>query len=207
MNDSIHNEIRDYYASTFAKYGPDPRGVDWNGRESQFVRFTQLLKLVESDPEPWSINDLGCGYGAIVEILNNNPLCHSYYGYDLVQNMIDYANSRWENCKMQCKFQQGNNMSISDYTVASGIFNIKENQLENKWLNHIFNTIDTINKASKKGFAFNMLTAYSDITHMKPNLYYCDPTFIFTYCKKMISKNVALLHDYNLYEFTIIVKK
>ncbi|MBM3138043.1 MAG: class I SAM-dependent methyltransferase, partial [Chloroflexi bacterium] len=30
---------------------------------------------------------------------------------------------------------------------------------------------------------------------------------LFDYCKVNFSKNVALLHDYKLYDFTIIVRK
>ena len=42
---------------------------------------------------------------------------------------------------------------------------------------------------------------------MRPYLYYADPLFLFDYCKKKYSKSVALLHDYGLYEFTILVRK
>ncbi len=58
-----------------------------------------------------------------------------------------------------------------------------------------------------KAFLFNMLTKYSEKEYMRDNLYYADPLFIFDYCKRNFSKQVALLHDYGLYEFTILVKK
>jgi len=41
----------------------------------------------------------------------------------------------------------------------------------------------------------------------EPNLYYADPGFFFDYCKTHFAKNVALLHDYGLYDFTILVRK
>jgi len=52
-----------------------------------------------------------------------------------------------------------------------------------------------------------MLTKYSDREYMKEYLYYADPLFIFDYCKRNFSKKVALIHDYELYEFTILVRK
>ncbi len=55
--------------------------------------------------------------------------------------------------------------------------------------------------------AFNLLTSYSDKDMMRPDLYYGDPLFYFDYCKRNFSQNVALLHDYGLFEFTILVKK
>jgi hypothetical protein len=42
---------------------------------------------------------------------------------------------------------------------------------------------------------------------MRPDLYYADPRAIFDHCKRTFSRWVALLHDYGLYEFTILVRK
>ena len=38
-------------------------------------------------------------------------------------------------------------------------------------------------------------------------LYYADPCALFDYCKRNFSRNVALLHDYKIYDFTLIVRK
>ena len=38
-------------------------------------------------------------------------------------------------------------------------------------------------------------------------LYYADPGRLFDLCKRRYSRNIALLHDYGLYEFTILVRK
>jgi hypothetical protein len=42
---------------------------------------------------------------------------------------------------------------------------------------------------------------------MRDNLYYADPFLLFDYCKKTYSRNVALLRDYGLYEFTLLIRK
>ena len=57
------------------------------------------------------------------------------------------------------------------------------------------------------GFAFNCLTSYSDAHKMRDYLYYADPCALFDLCKRRYSRYVALLHDYKLYEFTILVRK
>ena len=59
---------------------------------------------------------------------------------------------------------------------------------------------------SRRGFAFNMLTSYSDADRMRSDLHYGDPAAYFDLCKRRFSRNVALLHDYELYEFTIVVR-
>ena len=42
---------------------------------------------------------------------------------------------------------------------------------------------------------------------MRPDLYYPDPGAVFDRCMRRYSRHVALLHDYGLYEFTILVRK
>ncbi len=98
-------------------------------------------------------------------------------------------------------------IAVSDYSIVSGIFSVKMNHSNVEWLSYILETLVKINEKTTSGFAFNMLTKYSDKEFMKDNLYYADPLFIFDYCKKNFSKNIRLMHDYDLYEFTILVKK
>ena len=52
-----------------------------------------------------------------------------------------------------------------------------------------------------------MLSTYSDVERRRADLYYADPHMVFDYCKRTFSPAVALLHDYPLYEFTILVRK
>jgi hypothetical protein len=68
-------------------------------------------------------------------------------------------------------------------------------------------TLDALDRTSRSGFAFNCLTSYSDADKMRDYLYYADPCALFDLCKKRYSRNVAILHDYDLYEFTILVRK
>ena len=96
---------------------------------------------------------------------------------------------------------------LSDYSIASGIFNVRQGRSNDEWLDYIKNTLEVLNEASRLGFAFNCLTSYSDADKMSNHLYYADPCVIFDICKRRYSQNVALLHDYGIYEFTILVRK
>lgn len=202
----ILENINHYYTDKIKMHGATPKGVDWNGEESQFVRFEQLSKIINKDI--FSINDIGCGYGKYFEFLQNRFSNFNYYGFDLSQEMINNAKSLYSN--MGGGFMQVDNLKNiekADYSVASGIFSVKLEHNESEWLSYILSTLEDMNEKSIKGFSFNMLTKYSDKEYMKDNLYYADPLFIFDYCKRNFSKQVALLHDYGLYEFTILVKK
>lgn len=201
----IKNKVSEYYSEKLNQWGPTPQGVDWNSRESQEIRFEQLLKICDLS-NPFSINDLGCGYGALYGFMADREYDFEYHGYDLSEVMIEKARSLYGK-KANSRFDQSDVLEEADYTTACGLFNVKMDVDPRDWERYILGVLDKINQASRKGFSFNALTRYSDKEYMKSNLYYSDPCFLFDYCKQNFSRHVALLHDYPLYEFSILVRK
>ncbi|MBN1187425.1 MAG: class I SAM-dependent methyltransferase [Bacteroidales bacterium] len=204
----IFNEIANYYNSKLKEHGATPCGVDWNGENSQILRFDQLTQIIKP-VKNFSLNDLGCGYGGLLDFLNMKyqGVDYTYIGYDISDDMICSAKSRHANRKNARFCTERMPMEIADYSVASGVFNVRLENSEYIWKQHIKETLDILNQYSSKGFSFNCLTSYSDIDKMQSYLYYADPCALFDLCKTHYSKNVALLHDYGLYEFTILVRK
>lgn len=201
----IRQDVARYYTEKLDKYGPTPRGTDWNSLESQQLRFQQLLKVCDTRA-PFSINDYGCGYGALVDVLDGNGAIE-YRGFDISQEMVATAKELHSNLD-NCLFVSDESLlKVADYTVASGIFNVKMQTTDEEWTDYVLEGLAKVESLSEKGFAFNALTKYSDADHMRPDLYYADPLFFFDHCKRHFSKFVTLLHDYPLYEFTILVKK
>ena len=204
--DSILDRTRQYYDEKLNTYGLTPKGVDWNSLESQELRFEQLLKVCDHS-RPFTINDYGCGYGALFGYMTERGYAFQYQGFDLSEQMIDMARKQYadpEHCRF---FTDESYLAATDYTVASGIFNVKLQTSDEEWEDYVLHTLGKIAELSKKGFAFNVLTKYSDPELVRQDLFYADPLLLFDYCKKNFSRFVALLHDYPLYEFTILVKK
>lgn len=202
-------KILDFYTQHAKDFGNSSQGVGWKDDNAQLIRFDQLIKVIRGK-EKFSINDLGCGTGRFYDyLISENQLPSSYNGYDILAEMIQLAeNSLLPNPTVTLKnIQSASDMDVADYTIASGIFNVKYEAGEVEWLRHILATLEAINKKSRLGFAFNLLTKYSDKEFMQSYLYYADPLFLFDFCKKNFSKNVALLHDYFQYDFTILVRK
>ena len=200
------SEIAGYYSDKLALHGKTPQGVDWNGEESQVLRFEQLCKIIESQ-HSFSINDLGCGYGALKHFLANHYSKFSYTGIDISENMIRSA-EQLHRLSSQVRFvvaSEPNN--IADYCIASGIFNVRLGRSDEEWSSYIETTLDILDRSSRLGFSFNCLTRYSDLEKMRDYLDYADPCALFDLCKRRYSRNVALLHDYGLFEFTILVRK
>lgn len=200
------NEVAEYYAGKLAQYGETPQGVDWNGEEGQARRFLQLCKIVDAS-EPFSVNDLGCGYGALYDFLASSSETFWYTGIDVSEEMVRAAERRYFD-RTQARFIRAVEPDrVADYGVASGIFNVRLGRSDEQWLAYMEATLDVLNRTSRRGFAFNCLTSYSDADKMRDYLYYADPCQLFHLCKRRYSRNVALLHDYGLYEFTILVRK
>lgn len=199
-------EVAGYYSSKLAQFGETPRGVDWNGEESQMLRFEQLSKII-APSNSCSVNDLGCGYGALFEFLSCRFDSIVYSGVDVSENMIRAATHRYRDRSNATFVLSSEPNQIADYGIASGIFNVRLGRSDNEWRSYLEGTLDILDRSSRLGFSFNCLTSYSDSEKKRDYLYYANPTDLFDWCKRRYSRNVALLHDYDLYEFTLLVRK
>jgi SAM-dependent methyltransferase len=208
MKENLLNKVAKYYTQKIEAHGATPQGVDWNGEESQTIRFKELTRVISEIPEDarFTLLDYGCGYGGMLDYLM--PLFGErmhYTGYDISAEMIAAAKQKYGH---QGKFIDHLPEDVKyDFIVASGIFNVKQDVNDNEWLEFIHSELDVIHSKSTKGFAFNILTSYSDENYKRDYLYYASPEDFFGYCKTHFARNISLLHDYQLYEFTIIVKK
>jgi SAM-dependent methyltransferase len=199
-------EVSKYYSAKLAEHGETPLGVDWNSEESQVLRFDQLVKVIQS-PAGFSLNDLGCGYGSLLEYMNSRYRDFSYFGYDVSEDMVGAAQDRYAKSTNAHFAVTAEPPVAADYGIASGIFNVRLGRSDIEWRAYLEATLEVLNRTSRLGFSFNCLTSYSDAERMRDYLYYADPCAIFDLCKRRYSRHVALLHDYGLYEFTILVRK
>lgn len=204
---SLLDEVATYYAEKLAEHGDTPRGVDWNGEESQKVRFAQLCKIIGPKTSNFSLNDLGCGYGALLDYLRDEHAACTYLGVDVSHEMIKVAEQRHAAAERARFITSAEPDEVADYGLASGIFNVRLGRSDAEWFDYLQATLDVLDRTSRLGFAFNCLTSYSDEDKMRDYLYYADPCRLFDLCKQRYSRQVALLHDYGLYEFTILVRK
>lgn len=200
------DNLRGYFSEKLTTFGLTPRGVDWNSADAQEIRFAQLIRILRPD-EPYSLIDYGSGFGSLYDYLKRRGHRVEYYGYDFLTQMVTRGIELHPD-DPACHFtSQENDLSSADYSVASGIFNVRLQISDAAWIDYVVGILASLNRMTRKGFAFNMLTKYSDPEYMKPELFYADPCFFFDHCKRQYARNVALLHDYGLYDFTILVRK
>ncbi len=203
--DHTLGEVARYYSGKIQEFGATPQGVDWNGAESQELRFDQLAKIIQPSAAV-TINDLGCGYGSLFDHLVGQYPVTSYLGVDVSADMVNAAD-KIHAVEDRARFVHAAVPDrVADYGMASGIFNVRLETADDDWIQHILATLDVLHETSERGFAFNCLTSYSDQHLMRDYLYYADPGQLFDLCKRRYARDVALLHDYGLYEFTMLVR-
>lgn len=200
------NKVKHYFTERLERHGATHRGVDYNSAEAQEIRFRQLTKVIDAGAE-YSLLDFGSGYGAMYDYLRSLGHRLHYVGYDIAESMLVKGRELHPgdpHCLFTARLEE---VPTLDYAVVSGTFNMKLDADHEAWTRIVVESLEQMNARARKGLAFNMLTKYSEADKMRPDLYYGDPCFFFDYCKRRFSRNVALLHDYDLYDFTILVRK
>jgi SAM-dependent methyltransferase len=201
----ILSEVAAYYASKLEAYGSTPQGVDWNGTDSHEMRHRQFLRLLDGSLDA-SVIDLGCGFGDFLRFLRTADHQGRYIGYDIAPSMIEKARElHGESDDRQWRIG-AEPAEVTDFAIASGIFNVKGDVSSDLWTRYVHQTIDVLAHAGRRGFAFNVLSVSSDPDRRRPNLYYADPADMLTHCLSRYGRSVALMQDYGLYEFTMIVR-
>lgn len=204
-HETLIDAVARYYTNKVTEHGPTPKGVDWRDAESQALRFQALVELIPRDASELSINDYGCGYGALLDVLAERWDEVEYVGYDVSEAMIAQARARHSGDPRALFTTDGAELRPADYTFASGIFNVCLDQPMAHWRAYVLDTLDKLARLSRRGFAFNALTAHADPDRMRGDLYYADPGELLDHCLRHYSRDVALRHDYPLYEFTVSV--
>jgi len=206
--EETQKKLNQYFTEKLAIYGTTPKGVDYNGSESQEIRFEQLVKVIDPS-QKFTLIDYGSGYGALFDFLARKGWDFEYYGVDLIEEMViagREAHKEFPNVHFTTNEKEA---PLADYLLASGIFNVKMETAYDDWQEFVFQTLKRMDGLCSKGFSFNLLTKYSDADRMaaRPDLFFADPLLFFDFCKRNFSRNVALLHDYGIYDFAILVRK
>jgi SAM-dependent methyltransferase len=202
----VHARIEAYYADKISRHGAGPRGVDWTCTATQELRFVQLLKLCDFS-RPFLLNDVGCGYGALVGfVARRHPEADiDYLGIDLSPAMISRARRRHRDAQ-GCRFVVGNEIPrIADYAVASGVMNVMLDHPRALWEEFIADTLRRMHASSRRGFAVNFMAEKPDGTATE-GLYRTDPPRWTLFCQQTLGCAVEIVDGYGMREFTLLVR-
>lgn len=214
--ETIKKQMQAHYNEKISTHGATFGAVDWGSETAQTVRFEQLLRVFPSPIAPPPVPDgnlprlldFGCGYGAFYRFLKEKLAFDFHFtGYDVLDEMIEVAKINFPENRHLIWTNELKDSENFDFIVESGAFNIKNGETNENWTAFVLENLDLMHQKARQGFAFNLLSQYSDPSFRRDYLYYADPLFFFDYCKTHYSPNVALLHDYGHWDFTIVVRK
>ena len=137
-----------FYTSSIAKYGISPKGLHWNSKQSQEVRFQTLVELLPSKIE--ALGDAGCGFGDLYLYMKSEKRePKRYVGIDSLHKMCAIA-SKKTSCEIIMADICKEELPILDYYVCSGALNILTKFETYQFIRNCYTS-------SKKGFIFNAL--------------------------------------------------
>lgn len=193
------------YNRRLDEWGPQARGVFWRNEEGQRLRFEVLARALDGAPAGSSVNDLGCGYGALFDFLADHPALAggNFYGYDISEDMIETAKARVPDPR--ARFVQALVATeTADFSFVSGTFNMNLDADVTAWKEYIEASLAHLWSRTRVALGFNML-AGNDFN--REGLFYAEPRRFLEFCKNRLNPSAVLIDDYPLQEWTIIVRR
>lgn len=199
-------DVARYYDGKVLAFGPTAFGVDWPSLPAIHARLLKLLEVCEFTGGG-SINDLGCGWGAALEVLGHlHPQAAiDYLGIDVAPSMVDTARAHWAQHE-HAQFTVGARCPrTADCTIASGIFNVKLGHSRDEWEQHVRDTLMDMHRHSRAGFAANFMLP-SPRTHGIAELYGTEAQPWVRFCETATGRRVEVAQVADLAEFTLLVR-
>ncbi|KQT85435.1 class I SAM-dependent methyltransferase [Aurantimonas sp. Leaf443] len=204
---AILSPVAAYYGRRLKRHGATPLGVDWTCVPSQELRFVQLLNVCDGQTG-FSLNDLGCGYGALASFLDGRHpgRCIDYLGIDAAPAMVARGRRAFRG-RADIAFACGEDSPRqADFGVASGIFNVCLDCPEPVWEGHVGRMLVRLSATSRRGFSVNFLAAHPAIAP-RPGLYRTRPERWLAFCRDGLGGAVEVVTGYGLREFTLLVRR
>jgi SAM-dependent methyltransferase len=205
---SVYADVAAYYSACVARHGATPLGVDWSCQATQMLRFVQLLKICDFSA-PFTLNDIGCGYGALAAFLAMRyPKSKiDYLGVDLSRAMVSRARRRFSGPDR--RFVVGKaSPRIADYSLASGIMNVNCGHSRTTWEGYIATILRQMRRNSRRGFGVNFVVdaARRSAEPLPDTLYRTSPQPWIRFCERELGCSVETIDDYGMKEFTLLVR-
>ena len=176
-------------------------GVLWSDKESQFLRFQTLMKEIKSG----SINDFGCGYGALFQYLQEIGHQGKYTGYDMNKLMIECAKKRYPNIKSSF-YCTKKILFPASFTIVSGTLNLKMNATSDLWWRNIQKILLMCWEYSTEGLAFNLLEKGRNKKPLS-NLFYATEKQVVDFCQKNLSTQICIERTQGIHDIHFFIRK
>lgn len=210
-------EQRKFFSNLFKKHGFSPKTLHWISKDTQNIRYLELLKIfIMCDiPMRTKILDFGCGLGHLYKFLKDNNFTSEwqidYTGIDLNEKLIDETKKQFPETIFKVKNDYIYNDNF-DFIFCSGIFNLKFSddfdiesyyKTELKKLFNIANLGAAVNFQSKDGIK---LIPKSKLKNELARFYFHDMNKVVEDLKE-ITQKIETSSSYLPNDFTVYLLK
>lgn len=148
-------DTHEFYQSAIDRHGPTAEGVHWNSRYTQERRFDVLRAFLPEDISPFTLVDIGCGFGDLHGYLaRNGDTPKHYIGIDVLESMVSVARER-TGADIRQLDALTEPLPAADYYLCSGAMNTLTKYETACFIERCF-------AASRSGFVFNLLRGNDD---------------------------------------------
>jgi len=194
------------FSRSVKTYGSEPKAVAWRNKERQYRRFQIFAGLFEivSGEAGFSVNDLGCGYGAMFEAYRDLPVFRNarYYGYDISQEMLHEARSQLPDSRASW-IHSHEATEEADFSFVSGTYNLNMDASPELWRAYVEKNLLQLWSKTRIALGFNMLSVHSP--KRQKTLYYADPDHFYAFCCANMGGRVRVVDRLAPEEFVIFV--
>ena len=207
-DEELLEPVNRIFSRAVKTYGSDPKAAAWRDKERQFRRFQIFAGLFEtvSDEVGFSVNDLGCGYGAMFEAYQNLPSFRNarYFGYDISIGMLNEARTKISDPRASW-IHSHEAIHEADFSFVSGTYNLNMGADRDLWRQYIEKNLLQLWSKTRVALGFNMLSMHSP--KRQNSLYYGDPDHFHTFCQTHMGGRALLVDRLAPEEFVVFVTR
>ena len=205
-NETISKNLKKHHLHLFEMHGHKPEGVDWGiNPVDHRLRLEKMLAVTElgiSKHIRPSILDVGCGYGSLLELIDERGMRLDYHGIDLCDSMIKTGQTKYP----YAHWIEGDILKLElphryDYVVCNGILTQKLNATIREFDEFTKAIISRMFELCDIGIAFNLMTTH--VNFMVPNLFYRNPVEMLAWWMTELTPRVRLDQSFPLFDYTL----
>ena len=191
-------------ARTFSRglqaFGTHHKALAWHDAERMERRFQIFRGLIADIPAERAItvNDHGCGYGAMFEAFRNVPALTRYHGTDISPEMVAAARQRVGDPRASFEVSHVATQD-ADYSFVSGTWNMKMWADDVEWRVLVLANLAHLWSRTRVALGFNMLSTRNPVR--EPTLYYADPEDVLGFCRRELTTNLRTVDRLEPSEF------
>ena len=202
----LFNRVNQSYSDAFEKFGDSAAAVQIP-KNNQASRFKSVIDfLPESNGNPISIADFGCGLahlnGYLAETLDR-PF--QYTGVEINADFINFNKTKYSSSNFVERDIFFDSNVKYDVIASIGTFNIIYGEDESEHKDFVYSEIMKLWEKTKAVMHLNFMSSVVDYTQL--GAYHQDVGELYTFLCKNISRNITIDSSYLPYEFSAIVRK